>query len=172
MNVLNESFQEQFGNNEVELNLTKPVPSTPANINTNSTVIKKKVFKSPQKRETLRSSSSETDTVLAAVEQLNSIAERTQQLNKKEDSFDQFGKYIASVLRDIPLKKACLLQKSMTNMIMNEIIENNNANAVHEQQRSPSTNTCTSDFGSPVMFEEMLSESPFTEANDSSFVMF
>lgn len=56
------------------------------------------MFKSPRKRdwnrkfETLRSSSNETDTVLAAVKQLDSIAERAQKLIKKEDSFDQFGK--------------------------------------------------------------------------------
>jgi len=53
-------------------------------------------------------------------------------------------------------------------MTMNEIIENNNANVLQEQQRSSSTNTYTSDFGSPAMFEELLSESPFTEAKDSN----
>lgn len=131
LNELNESSQVEA--NELESNLTEPDPSTSAN-NTNNTTIKRKLFKSPQKRdwnlkkrkfETLKSSSSETDTVLAAVKQLNGIAERAQN-SKKEDSFDQFGKYIASVLRDLPLKKACLLQQQMTNMIMNEIIENAN----------------------------------------------
>jgi len=98
VNELNESFQVHVSDNEVELNLTKLIPSTSANSNNNNTPIKKKVFKSPRKRdwnrkfETLRSSSNETDTVLAAVKQLDSIAERAQKLIKKEDSFDQFGK--------------------------------------------------------------------------------
>lgn len=56
-------------------------------------------------------------------------------------------------------------------MIMNEIIQIDNANLLHEQQRSSSTNTYTSDFGSPAMFEEMLSESPFTDAEDSSYMI-
>lgn len=138
------------------------------------------MFKSPRRRdlnftnrklETLRSNSNETDIVLAAVKQLDSIAERAQKLSKKEDSFDQFGKYIASVLRDLPLKKACLLQQNMTNMIMNEIIQNDNENVLHEQQRSSTTNTYTSDFGSPAMFEELLSESPFTDAEDGSYMI-
>lgn len=175
-NELNESFQVQVSNNEVESNVTKLAPSF-SKSNTNSTLSKKKVFKSPRKRdwnftnrklETLKSNSNETDSVLAAVKQLERIAERAKKLSKTEDSFDQFGKYIASVLRDLPLKKACLLQKNVTNMIMNEIIENDNANVLHEKQRSSSTNTYTSDFGSPAMFEELLSESPFSEAGDNN----
>lgn len=73
------------------------------------------MFKSPRKRdwnrklETLRSSSNETDTVLAAVKQLYSIAERAQKLSKKEDSFDQFDKYIELVLRDLLFKKSMLI---------------------------------------------------------------
>ncbi|KAL4096812.1 hypothetical protein QTP88_021695 [Uroleucon formosanum] len=146
--------------NELESNLTEPDISTNVNY-TNTTGIKKKLFKSSQK-EIL--SSSETDTVLAAVKQLDGIAERAQKLaenSKREDSFDQFGKYIASILRDqLPLKKSYLLQQKMTNMIMNEIIENDNQNAIHELQRSSSlqTSTDTSDFGSPAMFDELLSE--------------
>jgi len=154
MNELNESSQVQANNNEAELNLTKPISST-AFSNTNSKAIKKKEFRSPPKRnwnlknrklETLRSSSSETDTVLATVKQLDKIAERAQKLtqnSKREDSFNQFGKYIASVLRDLPLKKACLLQQQMTNMALNEIIDNDNQNAIHEQQRSSSLQTST-----------------------------
>lgn len=100
------------------------------------------MFKSPRRRdlnftnrklETLRSNSNETDIMLAAVKQLDSIAERAQKLSNKEDSFDQFGKYIASVLRDLPLKKACLLQQNMTNMIMNEIIQNDNENCMNNK---------------------------------------
>jgi len=170
---LNDSSQVEASINELESNLTEPDISTNAN-NTNNTTIKTKLFKSPQKQkkdwnlkkrkiETVKSSSSETDTVLAAVKQLDGIAERAQKLaqnSKREDSFDQFGKYMASVLRDLPLKKACLLQQKMTNMIMNEIIENDNQNAIHELQRSSSlqTSTDTSDFGSPAMFDELLSE--------------
>lgn len=152
LNGLNDSSQVEASINELESNLTEPDPSTFAN-NTNNTTIKRKLFKSPRKKdwnlkkrkvETLKSSSSETDTVLAAIKQLDGIAERAQKLaqnNKKEDSFDQFGKYIASVLRDLPLKKACLLQQQMTNIIMNEIIENANQNAVHELQSSSSLQT-------------------------------
>lgn len=168
---LNESSQVEASINELESNLTEPDISTNEN-NTNNTTIKRKLFKSPQKRdrnlnkrkfETFKSSSSETDTVLAAVKQLDGIAERAQKLaqnSKREDSFDQFGKYIASVLRDLPLKKSCLLQQKMTNMVMNEIIENDNENAIHELQRSSSlqTSTDTSNFGSPAMFDELLSE--------------
>lgn len=148
---LNDSSQVEASINElesVESNLTEPNISTYAN-NTNNTTIKTKLFKSPHKQkrdwnlkkrkiETVKSSSSETDTVLAAVKQLDGIAERAQKLaqnSKREDSFDQFGKYIALVLRDqLPLKKSCLLQQKMTNMIMNEIIENDNQNAMHELQ--------------------------------------
>jgi len=45
-------------------------------------------------------------------------------------------------------------------MIMNEIIENDNQNAIHELQRSSSLQTSSdkSDFGSPAMFDEFLSE--------------
>jgi hypothetical protein len=174
---LNDSSEVEASINElesVESNLTEPNISTCAN-NTNNTTIKTKLFKSPHKQkrdwnlkkrkiETVKSSFSETDTVLAAVKQLDGIAERAQKLaqnSKREDSFDQFGKYIASVLRDqLPLKKSCLLQQKMTNMIMNEIIENDNQNAIHELQRSSSlqTSTDTSDFGSPTMFDELLSE--------------
>ncbi|VVC46435.1 MADF domain [Cinara cedri] len=105
--------------NELESNLTGPDISINAK-NTNNTTIKRKLFKSPQKRdwnlkkrkfETFKSSCSETDTVLAAVKQLDSIVERAQKLaqnSKSEDSFDQFGKYIVSVLRDYHLKNhAC-----------------------------------------------------------------
>lgn len=51
--------------------------------------------------------------MLAAVKQLDGIAERAQKLTqniKKENSFDQFRKYIASILRDLPPKETCLLQ--------------------------------------------------------------
>jgi len=49
-------------------------------------------------------------------------------------------------------------------MVMNEIIENNNENVLHKQQTCSSTNT--SDFSSLAMFDELLSESPFTEGED------
>lgn len=161
MNELNENSQVQASNYEAKLNLTKPVSNNSAFSNTNSTTIKKKEFRSLQKRnwnlknrklETLRSSLSETDTVLTAVKQLDSIAEKAQK-SKKEDSFNQFGKYIASVLRDLPLKKACLLQQQITNMVMNEIINNDNQNAILEQQKFSSlqTSTNTSD-SSEVLF--------------------
>lgn len=103
---LNESFKVNASINELESNSTKPDPSTFTN-NTDNTTIKRKLFKSQKKRdlnlkmrkfETLKSSSSENNTVLAAVKQLDGIAERAQKLaqnSKKEDSFDQFGKYIA-----------------------------------------------------------------------------
>lgn len=107
---LNDSSQVEASINELESNLTEPDISTYAN-NTNNTTIKTKLFKSPQKQkrdwnlkkrkiETVKSSSSETDTVLAAVKQLDGIAERAQKLaqnSKREDSFDQFGKYMTSV---------------------------------------------------------------------------
>lgn len=42
------------------------------------------------------------------------------------------------------------IQQNMTNMIMNEIIQNDNANVLHKQ-RSSSTNMYTSDFESPAI---------------------
>lgn len=42
VNELNESFQVHVSDNEVELNLTKLIPSTSANSNNNNTPIKKK----------------------------------------------------------------------------------------------------------------------------------
>lgn len=69
------SFQVEASTNAIESNLTEPNPSTFVN-NTNNTTIKKRQFKSPQKRdwnsknkkfETSKLTSSETDIVIAAV---------------------------------------------------------------------------------------------------------
>lgn len=136
------SSQIEVSNNESESNLTEPIPGSNAHI-----TVKRKLFKNPQKRnwnlkkrklETFKSSSScEIDIVLGAVKRLDRITERAQILaenSKREDSFDQFGKYVASVLRNLPLKKTYLLQQKITNMIINEIIEYDNQNAIHNQK--------------------------------------
>lgn len=172
MNKLNESSQVQTSNNEAELNLTKPIPSSSANSNNNKTATKKKEFKrdcSLKNRKLERgSTSSETNSVLDVIKQLDDIAERATQHSKKEDTFDQFGKYVASILRNLPHEKACLLQQQMTTILMNEIIENQNKNKINEQQRffSPQTSTNTSNSEYFAMFGELLSESLFTEAKD------
>lgn len=128
----NVSTELQTSNIKAELNLK----SDPSTSYSNTKTTKRKKFQSSQKRdwnlkkrklEHSKLSSSDSDTMLAAVKQLDSIADRAEKLSqysKKEDSFYQFGKYIASVLRDLPLKKACLLQQKITNMVMNEIMEN------------------------------------------------
>ncbi|KAF8787940.1 hypothetical protein HNY73_009487 [Argiope bruennichi] len=43
----------------------------------------------------------------------------------KEDSYEAFGKYIASMLRNLPAKSACKLQGEIVNWILKEQIKNN-----------------------------------------------
>ncbi|GBM35369.1 hypothetical protein AVEN_181480-2 [Araneus ventricosus] len=47
--------------------------------------------------------------------------------SNKEDSYDAFGKYIASMLRNLPSKTACKLQGEIVNWILKEQIKNNNS---------------------------------------------
>jgi len=151
---INTNSQLQAINYKTNLNMIETILNTSYNNDTCSIItVKNKEFQSQQKSdwnlkkrklETPRSSFSETDTMLTAVKQLDRITKSAQKLNqnnKKEDSFDQFGKYIASVLRILPIKKACLLQQKMTNIVMKEIIENE-------------TNIKTSNFGSPNFLDD------------------
>ncbi|CAL1270677.1 unnamed protein product [Larinioides sclopetarius] len=45
----------------------------------------------------------------------------------KEDTYDAFGKYIASMLRNLPSKTACKLQGEIVNWILKEQMKNNNS---------------------------------------------
>ncbi|KAL3269836.1 hypothetical protein HHI36_008894 [Cryptolaemus montrouzieri] len=63
----------------------------------------------------------ETEKIVSAVEKLDNISKRVASFDsssEKQDSFDHFGKYISSVLRDLPRSKAFSLQADIVSMVM------------------------------------------------------
>ncbi|PSN34963.1 hypothetical protein C0J52_24954 [Blattella germanica] len=60
----------------------------------------------------------ETKRVDAALKRLECISEKVNMLSEKDDNFDTFGKYVASLLRYISAEKAVELQQELINLIL------------------------------------------------------
>lgn len=56
-----------------------------------------------------------------ALNKLEDISTRAEQVAEKEDSYDHFGKYVGSLLRTIGFLDAMKLQQQITTLIMNRI---------------------------------------------------
>ncbi|PSN39800.1 hypothetical protein C0J52_19446 [Blattella germanica] len=62
----------------------------------------------------------DTEQIDATLKRLEEISDRVNQLGGRDDSFDVFGKYAASILRCLPPQRAMELQKEVVNLILRE----------------------------------------------------
>lgn len=90
-------------------------------IDTPAKIIKRKIEPQPSTSKSKKSiGDHEIGFMTSAIDKLNEISNRASQIaTNKDDSYDHFGKYIASMLRSIGPPTAIRLQKNFMNEITN-----------------------------------------------------
>lgn len=133
-------------------------------IDTPAKIIKRKIEPQPSTSKNKKSiHDHEIGFMTSAIDKLHEISNRASQVaTNKEDSYDHFGKYIASMLRSIGPPKAIRLQQSFMNEITNAmcppeyvITDNSTAATSSGRQSNLSTFSASNDDDYVTLFTDL-----------------
>ncbi|PSN35173.1 hypothetical protein C0J52_22411 [Blattella germanica] len=105
----------------------------------------------------------ETNEVDLALNRLEDISNKVKQLHNREDYFDYFGKYVAALLRSLPIQKAMNMQQEVIKLILTT---HTNPEVLSKELVSPlarpslTNDTPSSDTQEAVDLEERLLPAP------------
>jgi len=132
-------------------------------IDTPSKIIKRKIEQQPSTSKNKKSiHDHEIGFMTSAIDKLHEISNRASQVaTNKDDSYDHFGKYIASMLRSIGPPKAIRLQQSFINEITNAmcppeyVTDNSTAGTSSGRQSNLSTFSASNDDDYMTLFTDL-----------------
>lgn len=143
-----EAFTENNQHSETEMEYHETSKSSEyesqnaSNIHTFEKMEKKKIQSYPSTSETKKTIHDyEISFMINAINKLQGLSNLTSQtIANKDDTFDYFGKYVASILRNLGQPKAMKLQQDITNIIANVLcppecfIDDNSKSAASEKE--------------------------------------
>lgn len=132
-------------------------------IDTPAKIIKRKIEPQPSTSKSKKSiGDHEIGFMTSAIDKLNEISNRASQIaTNKDDSYDHFGKYIASMLRSIGPPTAIRLQQKFMNEITNAmcppqyVTDNSTAGTSSGRQSNLSTFSASNDDDYMTLFTDL-----------------